>query len=598
MGPIKVVDVYGDILEVDRAWLEEEIRKGHLSPHTGVCHEPWTGDAFVAAGELPALAEVWREPNAAFTRHIFRTRMAWLALSVAVFVFVVGILQFLGFLPELLGATGLEPIVFDAQWWSPFGSQLVHGGPDHLLMNLAVLGYCGYRVERALGASGTLAVICAGVLGGALAVTLFEDLPVIGSSIVGYAVWGAQIAIGFRFGDSIPPHFRKFYGYGNLLAFAVLWVGSLSTDGISHWGHAGGLFGGVAVAMSVRTAPQHGPRSSLLVAAITSLVAIAIGPVLRLLPTLSLGAADRIEMPEAGVSMELPARLRPSDPERVYDYTILSEPAWKTGSQSDEALYCGVWKMPESAFESGDLLLGQDFVDYVNSDYGLDAVQLPDPEPLMPGWTGTAVEFVDARDGRTYRIEEHHLVRGRWLTRLGFIVDVDGPGHRRALFEDVIRSAEELELPEVADARREYERNPKGRLIRLNYANALAMSGELDGADALYAELIQDLDSNHGWDALWNRLWYWGHVPAHFPVEGSPWFADPVDAYPDDRTMQYSAVAWYAEHGRCSEAFALQGRFFERRPQLTETLRRMDEALDQSECGVGGGEPGDRDAER
>ena len=542
----KVVDVYGDILEVDLEWLEEEIRKGHLSPHTGVCHEAWTGDAFKAAGELPALAEVWKEPNAAFTKHIFRTRPAWLSHSLSATVFVCGILQFMGLLPAWLGATGFEPVLFDGAWWSPFGAQLVHAGPDHLLMNLAVLGYCGYRVERALGAVGYLAVVCAAVLGGALAVTLFEDLGVIGSSVIGYGVWGAQIAIGFRFGESIPPHFRKFYGYGNLLAFAVLYAGSFTSADISHWGHAGGLLGGVAIAMAVRTAPQHGPRASLLAAFFATVLALALGPLLRLVPPLAYGPAESVELDEAAISLEIPGRLMPQD-ERIYAYTMMSEPAWKTGYLAPEALYAGSWKMPDEAFTAGDLLLGEDFLAYVTEVYGLDAVLVEDPEPLMPGWTATAVEFVDADNGRTYRIEEHHFVRGLWLTRLGLVVALDGPGHRRALFEDIVRTAEETELAEVTDARKDYERNPGGRLIRLNYANTLAVAGEYERARELYEELIADRDAAYGWDALYNLTWYQARVPHHFPVD-------------------------------CDAAFALQ-------PELLaagakHTLRLLDEAVD------------------
>ena len=603
-GPIRFVDQYGDIVQVSEEWLAEEVRSGQLSPFTGVQYEPWTGEEFLPIGELPAFAEVWTEPNAAFTKHLLRKRPAWLAHVVSLVIFAAGLVQvsaFFDLAPAFIstfferGATGFEAILLEDRLLAPWTSQLVHGGPDHLLMNLAVLGYCGYRVERALGWRGYAAVAAAGLFAGSLAVTCFEDLPVIGSSILGYAVWGAQIAIGFRFGSSIVPRQRRYYGYGNLLAFAVLFAGSLRSDGISHWGHVGGFLGGVAVAMTLR--PRfHGGRPLVVLAAV-SLLTVAMGPLLRLAPPLAWGFDEPVVAEDAGVVLVIPSRLVPDD--MPYEFTIMGEPAWKTSFASDEALYSGLAWQDERSLRDGDLLQGQDFLDYLEHRYDIVGELVDPPPELGPGWTVTSVTFVDLANGRTYRIDEHHLVRGRYLTRLGTIVEVDedGPTSRRSeLFGRILASALEDELPSVREARGEVVRSPTSRRLRLELADALFDAGETDEADQLYAELVSDTE-HYGGDAINNRIWMWGHMPAAFEAD-EPWFVEWVDGYPDDRTLQLNAVRWYAHHGRCDEAAALDARFFSRRPTLEATLGEMASALDEAQCSVRRGEAGDGDPER
>lgn len=603
---LRMVDQYGDIVSVSRSWLDEEIRSGHFSPHTGIQYAPWTGEAFVAIGELPAFAEVWTEPNAAFTRHLLRRRPAWLAHGVSSLILLAGLVQLMGFFgvaPGFIssffdqGATGFEALLLEGRILAPWSSQLIHGSPDHLLMNLAVVGYCGYRVERALGWSGYAAVAAAGVLGGSLAITCFEGLPVIGSSILGFAVWGAQIAIGFRYGNAIPPLQRKFYGYGNLLAFAVLFVGTLRSDAVSHWGHVGGFAGGVVVAMTLAPAlGKRGPKGVLLRVAAISLVTLALGPLIRLVPPLAWGPTQSIELEETGLVLDLPSRLLPD--EGVYEYVIMREPAWKTSWASDEAIYSGLSWQAERALRDGDLLLGADFVVFLSEQYAIDAVEVPSRPPLGPGWTVTTVEFVDEGNGDTYRIEEHHLARGRYLTRLGTILRVEdgATGPRGELFDGILRSAAEGELPTVRAARSEVGRNPTSRRLRLELAGVLADAGETDEADALYAELV-DPSQNYGGDAITNRVWMWGHLPAAFEPDGPPWFAEWVEVYSDDRTLQLNAVRWYAHHGLCDEATRLDARLFDRRPELTATLAAMETALQQAQCGMRRSQPSDGDAE-
>ena len=111
---------------------------------------------------------------------------------------------------ELLARTfgqwmvGLGPTLLAGRWWTPWMAQLTHADLLHALFNAPIIAYCGYRVEQAMAPSGALAVICAAVLGGSLLIVALDSTPVIGSSIIAYGLWGAQIVIGLRMGDAVP----------------------------------------------------------------------------------------------------------------------------------------------------------------------------------------------------------------------------------------------------------------------------------------------------------------------------------------------------------------------------------------------------------
>jgi rhomboid protease GluP len=521
-GPIKVVDVYGDILPVSRSWLEEEIRQGRLSPHTGVQYGPWTGEAFLPAGELSALQALWDEPNAALSRQLLRRSPAWLSHAVSLLILVVGLTTLLVDAQLLSaqdwihalkarGPTGFEPLVFEGAWASPWLSQLVHGGPDHLFVNLAVLGYCGYRVERAHGAQGFAAIAASSLGFGALAIALFEPVPVVGSSILAFGLWGAQIATGFRFGDSLPPTHRKYYGYGNLLAFAVLWAGSLRHGGVSHWGHLGGLLGGAGLVMLWKPAVhwrRGGQAGTLALSVALTGLTLGLGPLLRALPNTACGLPQRVLVEEAGLSLGVPHRMLPEgfeDSGESYRHTIMDEPAWRTGPASSEAVYAGTARMVAESLVAGDLLQGPDLLSYLERRYGIQG-ELVDIEmrPVGPGWTVQVVEFTDQGNGERYRLVDHHLPRGRWLTRLGYIVALRGgqPGPRGQVFERIVRSVEEGELPSLAHARAEHERNPSSRRLRMELGAALIEAGEAEGAAQLYRQLLEE-DAEDGEAAWW-----------------------------------------------------------------------------------------------
>jgi membrane associated rhomboid family serine protease len=171
-------------------------------------------------------------------------------------------------------AVGWEPTVVRGGWWTAISSQLVHANVLHLLGNLAVISYCAFRCERAVGSAGLLAFVAASTTGGAAMVCALGDRPCVGSSILGFGLWGAQFALGWRFEEWIPERLRGNYGVGTAFITIPLWIESLTSPSVSFAGHLGGWLGGATAAMLLapptatpKAAVAAATRRALLVAA-------------------------------------------------------------------------------------------------------------------------------------------------------------------------------------------------------------------------------------------------------------------------------------------------------------------------------------------
>jgi membrane associated rhomboid family serine protease len=261
------------------AELEEELRRGRLPDSVHVQHPEWTGEGFAPAREIAALRAVLASDEARMCARLRRPTMTWVTASLCLVMGLVGIGQgiaaVLGLNDSVLdfSAVGFEHTVLDGAWWSPLTAAFTHIGFGHLGVNLPLLAYCGYRTERVLGPWGVAAVLTGALLGSTIGIVLWSDLPVVGASTLAYGVWGAQIAIGFRFGPLLPPELQSRYGIGNLVLFLPLAFMSLfDGPGVSLVGHAGGLMGGaIAAGLCSPLAPN---RARTLTAAAFALTAI------------------------------------------------------------------------------------------------------------------------------------------------------------------------------------------------------------------------------------------------------------------------------------------------------------------------------------
>lgn len=240
--------------------LDERLRSGELARSAEVCSAGLTGGAWMAVDQVPALAEALDAPNARFAARLRADARVVLVPLLCVMLIVLALVQRgIGWpgegeagLRALYGAAaGQGPTLLAGRWWTMLSAHFVHT-PEaplaHVLGNLTIIAYCGYRVEKAWGWSGALRALLGGAAVSALLVSLFSAVPVVGSSTLAFALWGAQIATGFRQGEAVLPAWRRYYGYGNLLIFVPLYVSGLGAPGVSDWGHLGGLLGGAALA--------------------------------------------------------------------------------------------------------------------------------------------------------------------------------------------------------------------------------------------------------------------------------------------------------------------------------------------------------------
>lgn len=555
----------GEVSLVLLADLDEDIRQGRVPPDAALRYGPWTGDRFVPVQELAELAEAFDTPNARFSEHLSRSGWPRAALAVPGVIAAFGAVQLFVPLPADLAVaaraavdtamTGFDAIVLRDRWYSPWTSQLVHANPQHLLSNLLVIAYSGYRAERALGPWGYLSVGAAALLCGATLIALFGTMPVVGSSVLAYGLLAAQLAVGFRFGDVIPASQRRYYGYGNLLLFGVLVSQSAFASGVSHLGHLGGFVGGYVTAMLVQP-PLMWPRADRGRATRRAALALGglllatalMGPALRALPGLIWG--DEREVVCDGVLLRMPARLS-GDPRRPSRYTIDGMNAWKASRNTESALFCSLRVLDWDALnhpemtDPGRAWAGE----------GERAIPIAAPPPRGPGWTGYAVEI--ERDGApTTRVIEHQLLRGRVWLRLGMLLELDAsgePGPEAAVFERVIATAEVGDPPALSAARAEHMR-ADSPATRLALADALAEVGDLRQADGLY-DLVIATNAPESATAAAHRLAMWAQNLAAFDDPADPaWFESWMIDAPTSLALQRDGLRWLVARGRCDVA--------------------------------------------
>lgn len=144
------------------------------------------------------------------------------------------------------------PAVQQGEWWRIVSSAFLHGNLLHLAFNMVLLYSFGLQLERVIG-SVRFALIAAGsLLGGALAVLLFDwPQPTLGASGEVMGIAAAFAITLFAVGGDVRQH----PVFGLLLLNLAL---PLLIGGISFWGHLGGVVGGSLVTAVLVLAPRRG----------------------------------------------------------------------------------------------------------------------------------------------------------------------------------------------------------------------------------------------------------------------------------------------------------------------------------------------------
>jgi membrane associated rhomboid family serine protease len=570
----------GATVPVDLNDLDERVRAGSLPATAQLRHAPWTGQEWRLLGELPELQDAFRAPGARLSQRLAHAPTSWAAIGVSALILLFGALQVVtemgwdAMLPFFENAAvGFDPMAFEGRFWAPYSSQLVHANfAVHLLGNLSVIAYSGYRTERALGRDGYAVVAILSVLFGALFVAMGQRGTVIGSSVLAFGLLGAQLTIGFRFGDTLPASQRRFYGFGNLLFAAVILAGTLTTPNVSHAAHAGGFVGGLLGALLWK--PQflstRSPKVLWPILGALLLSPLLLGPILRVLPG-ALWGTERVDLPTVGASLQVPSRFIAPPGKGI---TVRGMPAWRSSPNSDELFFCGLVELDWERVAQGDPLVGG----VLEDDWGRliegSPREVTPPPSRGPSWSAHALIF-DGEEGEPdYLLVEHHRLQGVWLNRVGYIVTLDKDeqsGPRTPIFEEMMTSVEVGEPPELATVRSAHLDNPISERKRLDLARALYKVGDMQQADALFAMVIAQGGRLTG-TAVLERLELQARFPEVHTLGEVPWFEEAVLDYPGDRRLARSAVSVLVANERCAEARLVHQGLAAERPEAVDLV--------------------------
>lgn len=173
---------------------------------------------------------------------------------------VVNALLYLGQLATNQQLTNLGllygPAVEHGEYWRLLTAGFLHGSLLHVAFNLYLLYILGPQLERRVGSSRFLLVYIGALLGGSLAVMLFNwQNPTLGASGAVLGLAGAMGVMLHQMG--VKPQQSPVFGLVILnLALPLL------VSGISFWGHLGGVAAGALMAYLLIWLPEHSPGGS------------------------------------------------------------------------------------------------------------------------------------------------------------------------------------------------------------------------------------------------------------------------------------------------------------------------------------------------
>lgn len=560
------------VLLVDPDPLEDDVRYGRVTldqlvrivPGGRAPAQPglWPQDGdWHAVRTIPALADAAKAPAAVLGdrfRHPPRTLLAPLLAVLLAVVFAVGVVRADDF-DAFLGhyALGFVPTLVDAGWYTPWTGALLHVNVVHFLSNLPILLYCGWRVERVTGPSGYLVVVAAAVLGATPLVAWFSDLPVVGASIVAFGLWGAQIALGLRLGDRIPPGWRSRYGWGNLVFFVPLFLSGLGQPGVSDLGHVGGLIGGVVAAFLTPLeglAAEVGPvrrRTLVLAAAVAATPCIGVAIAARS-PALLSFPGTVVEEKDDAYTLTLPQRLA------VHELRVGAVPAWTLSPNLDLPFFAALFEVSrEVKVDAGSL------ADFWTRRLGGTVTPLDTaaaPSSLGDGWVVYRFHL-DAVPGFDQGgvITQHTRVSGRYAWGIGWIVGTDhaiSPG-LEAWYTRIASTVQLGDPPELAEAKSRHELHPDSASYRYDYALALDHAGRYTEMAAVLEKVAAESEGG-AWDAMRVTLDAW-ELDHSVAVDATTLDRFVGEASPRDLALLRPGFDWYVARGDCVGASRVHG---------------------------------------
>ena len=236
------------------------MRRGSIGPDVPIRFAPATGDDFVPASSLELYSALLEDDRARFVAAFTLRRVPWVTLGVATILVAVFIWQLrAGHLTSAVlieqGAKSLPHQVELGHWWRLLTAPLLHAGWTHLIPNLLYVLYVGWNVESLLGRSGTLLVVVTSAVVSMAVSSVATPLPTVGASGVTFGLFGAAVALGWRYGAWLPRRTASRFGWSvfpfviYFLAFGAIW-----SDWVDNFCHLGGLLAGGALGLTLPSA--------------------------------------------------------------------------------------------------------------------------------------------------------------------------------------------------------------------------------------------------------------------------------------------------------------------------------------------------------
>ncbi|MFL5358177.1 rhomboid family intramembrane serine protease [Archangium sp.] len=527
--------------------LEEEIRRGRVLSSAEVRYAPWTGTGFARIETIPALASAVDAPAARAAARLSGKHIPWASALVSVLMLAAFGLQLWfglqGMEPGRVGAVGFEPTLLEGAWWSAWTAPWLHGNALHLMTNLPLLAYSCFRVERVLGMAGLLLVLLGASLGAALLIVPFSDLPVVGSSILAYGAWGAQLGLGLRLGDAIPRGQRSAYGWRSYILFAFFLVSGFSAQKVSVLGHLGGYLGGLAVSLWTPAATLA-PRTGR---ALTRLRMLGVGLVLLTLPaglswwlassptrlcSLERSAGE----PKEGLELSICWRMA------NHPGTFVGLDAWQPGPVSGSGIYTAshLLRQPDQLDPE---LLQQDWERRLRGP--VTRTEVPALQEGWKAWTFT---------GQGRSVFEQARVEGTRIYRIGWYSEKAGVAPpRQSFYETVLKTVRLSEPVELKSRREAWSKRQDSPERTYEYAEALQDMGHYEEALALFAKL-ETREDGYEWESTRARFRICAMHP-RLAACGGPWREEWLKkAMQEDVGMRVPAIQWLAAEGQCPEA--------------------------------------------
>ncbi len=510
---------------MDLAWEEWEarVRAGRIPEDALVSFEPVTGDEAVPAGELDIYRSLRDEAVERF-RGQFRIGPPPIvtALLVGVQIRLWWVEWIPGVQPVLDGlfAVNAPWILEDGEVWRLLTGGFLHSGFEHISINMLMLAYTGWNLERAYGRANLLLLFLASVFGGyLLSMTFTPETWAVGASGGVFGLVGASVVFGLTRPELLPPRARSLFGLAMLPYLVVFFMMGLWNPRVDNWAHFGGMITGIGLAFLLEPeAVQRRLGWNRRVAGGVVAVCVAIMAGMGLAGPRIEGLRD-VEEARRIYAQRRSGRAAPEADDEDYRALFWSVPdGWSPGvdAEGSSAFVSPTWRGEARAWgvSAGDrerIVSTSELAEAWTEDLRKrhpEASFGPAESAILGGqYAGLAVRAelppTDRLD-RARVLEWRGVARGVWALQEVWQVDLAQEARLAPLRDRLRRSVVWKDPEELYEARLDYEHAPQSARARAGLALALTRAGELERALALHGELLAEApaDRDRWVDAL------------------------------------------------------------------------------------------------